>query len=75
MCDHGHHGGGGGGSCARDNVATFEYGAEGMPYNMDNYIDKVKVVTLNELVEGSGASVFKPWEERRDRWVVLVCSD
>jgi len=72
MCDHGH---GGGGHCARDNVATFDYAAEGMPYTMDSYIDKPKVVVLNELMEGTGASVFKSWEERRDRWGVIGGSE
>ncbi len=66
MCDHHHNGGGGGGACSRD-VAQFDYGAEGLPYTMDRYIHKEGVRTLNESREGSGASVFKSWDEHKDR--------
>lgn len=30
-------------------------------------IDIARVQCLNELAEGSGVTVFKPWEERLDR--------
>lgn len=37
-------------------------------------IDIARVQCLNECVEGTGATVFKPWEERLDRTKVLTRS-
>lgn len=34
-------------------------------------IDTEKLQCLNEAVEGSGRTIFKPWEERFDRNKVL----
>lgn len=45
---------------------------KGMVYNMDNYIIKEKVVVLNETVEGSGVKVFKTWDNRLDKFIVLI---
>lgn len=39
----------------------------GVSYNLYAKIDKDRVQCLNELEEGSGAKVFKTWEERLDR--------
>lgn len=50
MCDHGH--GHGSGPCA-SSVANFDYGAAGVQYMMNSYIDKDKVLVLNEAVNFS----------------------
>ncbi|EGI64509.1 PREDICTED: PITH domain-containing protein CG6153 [Acromyrmex echinatior] len=39
----------------------------GISYNLFEKIDKDRVECLNEHEEGSGAKVFKTWEERLDR--------
>jgi len=39
----------------------------GVSYNLFEKIDKDSVECLNEHEEGSGARVFKTWEERLDR--------
>lgn len=39
----------------------------GISYNLYEKIDTDKVQCLNEHEEGSGARVFKTWEERLDR--------
>lgn len=39
----------------------------GVSYNLYEKIDKDRVECLNEHEEGSGAKVFKTWEERLDR--------
>lgn len=39
----------------------------GVSYNLYEKIDKDRVECLNEHEEGSGAGVFKTWEERLDR--------
>ena len=69
MCSHGHggNGGGGGGGACADHAAAFEHYEHGMQYNMDKFINKAKVVVLNEAVEGTGVTVFKTWDERLDK--------
>ncbi|XP_047987583.1 PITH domain-containing protein GA19395 [Leguminivora glycinivorella] len=39
----------------------------GIQYNLYEKIDKENLQCLNETVEGSGKTVFKPWERRLDR--------
>ena len=39
----------------------------GIQYNLYGKIDTQNVECLNECEEGSGATVFKPWEDRLDR--------
>lgn len=39
----------------------------GIQYNLYEKIDKDNVQCLNEIVEGSGKTVFKPWNKRLDR--------
>jgi len=39
----------------------------GISYNLFEKIDKDRMECLNEHEEGSGAKVFKTWEERLDR--------
>ncbi|KHN84854.1 PITH domain-containing protein [Toxocara canis] len=63
MCSHGH---GHGGGCEQEYTPVVQ-GAEGVLYTMNHHIDLDKVVVLNETVEGSGAKVFKDWENRMDR--------
>lgn len=36
----------------------------GVQYNLYGKIDKNGAECLNEFIEGSGISVFKPWEDR-----------
>lgn len=38
----------------------------GIQYNLFEKIDKENLQCLNEVVEGSGKTVFKPWEKRLD---------
>lgn len=38
----------------------------GLQYNLYQKIDKDNVQCLNESVDGSGKTVFKPWEKRLD---------
>lgn len=44
----------------------------GVQYNLYQKIDLQNVECLNELTEGSGVKVFKPWEERLDHTKVRV---
>ncbi|GBP73866.1 PITH domain-containing protein CG6153 [Eumeta japonica] len=39
----------------------------GVEYSLYEKIDKENLECLNELVEGSGKTIFKPWEKRFDR--------
>ncbi|VDK61104.1 unnamed protein product [Onchocerca ochengi] len=54
--------------CANE-VINFERKDEGMRYTINSYIDLQKVVVLNEAIEGSGAMIFKKWEDRLDRTI------
>lgn len=38
----------------------------GVEYSLFSKIDKDNLECLNESVEGSGKTIFKPWEERLD---------
>lgn len=44
----------------------------GIQYNLYQKIDKENLQCLNESVEGSGKTVFKPWDKRLDRVHVSV---
>ncbi|XP_053983319.1 PITH domain-containing protein GA19395 [Hylaeus anthracinus] len=46
---------------------THNEGELGLQYNLNTKIDIENVECLNEYRDGSGATVFKPWEERLDR--------
>lgn len=46
----------------------------GIQYNLYGKIDTQNVECLNECEEGSGATVFKPWEDRLDRNKVAIIS-
>ncbi|KAL3068350.1 hypothetical protein niasHT_030641 [Heterodera trifolii] len=65
MCSHG-HGGAGGGPCSAA-VESFEQHQEGMQYTMERFINKERIVVLNESIDGSGKKVFKRWEERMEK--------
>lgn len=59
MAPHGH----GKHSCdgGHDHDDTPEMGVQ---YSLYSKIDKENLECLNETTEGSGKTVFKPWEER-----------
>lgn len=44
----------------------------GVQYNLYQKIDIGNVECLNEYEEGSGVTVFKPWESRLDRDKVII---
>lgn len=44
----------------------------GIDYNLYEKIDILNVECLNECEEGSGATVFKPWEDRLNRSKVII---
>ena len=73
---HGGHGGHGhshGAGC--DHGAAGKVGEEaGVSYSLYQKIDMNNLTCLNEEVEDSGKTVFKPWESRLDR-VKFVQSD
>lgn len=52
-------------------VTEFEDISEGIHYTMESHIDILKVMVLNETVEGSGAKIFKKWENRLDRTIYV----
>uniref|UniRef100_A0A0R3RH41 PITH domain-containing protein n=1 Tax=Elaeophora elaphi TaxID=1147741 RepID=A0A0R3RH41_9BILA len=56
--------------CANKAV-NFERKDEGMRYAINSHIDLEKVIVLNEAVEGSGAKIFKKWEDRLDRTIYV----
>ncbi|GJQ66837.1 hypothetical protein Trydic_g7869 [Trypoxylus dichotomus] len=56
MPSHGH-------SCEGDNN-HHESPETGLEYSLYAKIDKDNLECLNEAVEGSGRTIFKPWEER-----------
>ncbi|KAK3089541.1 hypothetical protein FSP39_004413 [Pinctada imbricata] len=67
MSGHGHghsHGG-----CEHDH----DHGPEDLSaqYSLYNKIDTEKVQCLNEAEDGSGKTVFKPWEQRLDKEKVV----
>lgn len=65
MAPHGNH------SCEgdHDHQDTPERGIE---YSLYTKIDKDNLECLNEAVEGSAKSIFKPWEERLNFDVVRI---
>lgn len=45
----------------------------GIQYSLYEKIDKENLQCLNEVLEGSGKAIFKPWEERLNFDVVRLC--
>lgn len=45
----------------------------GVAYSLFTKIDLDRVECLNETVDGSGKTIFKPWEERMDNEKVRHC--
>lgn len=44
----------------------------GFQYNLFEKIDKDNLQCLNEAIDGSGKTVFKPWDQRLDRVHVRI---
>ena len=69
MAGHGH------GACghahSNDDLENAERGAE---FSLYLKIDNERVQCLNESVEGSGKTVFKPWDQKTDTEKVLILS-
>ena len=61
---HGHGGGCSHGHSHEDDITDP---ARGNQFSLYLKIDTEKVVCLNETDEGSGKTVFKPWDKRLDR--------
>ena len=53
-----------GGGCNGDHVHQDDTPEMGIEYSLYARIDKENLTCLNERVDGSGKTVFKPWEER-----------
>lgn len=53
--------------CHHDHDHDHDSDELGIQYNLYEKIDKDNLQCLNESVEGSGKTVFKPWEKRMDR--------
>jgi len=65
---HGHGGPNQGGHCACEHDHSDMSDAErGMMYSLYQKIDTANVQCLNEAVDGSAKTIFKPWEERFDK--------
>ena len=64
---HGHsHNHGGGGGC--DHGQAGKEGEEiGLSYSLYQKIDMNNLTCLNEEIEDSGKTIFKAWEDRKDR--------
>ena len=62
MPGHGHSHGHGH-SCEGDSD-SHESPEMGIEYSLYSKIDMENLECLNEAIEGSGKSIFKPWEER-----------
>ncbi|XP_049513583.1 PITH domain-containing protein CG6153 isoform X2 [Dermacentor silvarum] len=67
MAHHHHHHGDGGDPCGGHGGASSQGPETGLQYSLYSKIDLDNVQCLNEIKEGSGKLVFKPWEERLDR--------
>lgn len=65
MCDHNHGGHGHGGCCDHSGDSIDE--TNSAAYSLYQKIDTQNLECLNELVDGSGVKVFKPWSERLNR--------
>ena len=61
---HGHSHGAGGCGHGQAGLNGEEFGIQ---YSLYQKIDLQNVTCLNEEVEDSGKTVFKPWTERKDR--------
>ncbi|KAJ8960991.1 hypothetical protein NQ318_020295 [Aromia moschata] len=68
MAPHGSHG-----KCCGDSH-QHETGEVGIHYSLYTKINKDNLQCLNEAVDGSGKTVFKPWEERLN-FDIFVDSD
>ena len=67
MCDHGHSHG------SHDHGKAGLLGEElGFQYSLYQKIDLENVSCLNEEIEGSGKSVFKAWENRKNKETFVV---
>jgi len=67
MCDHGHSHG------SHDHGKAGLLGEElGFQYSLYQKIDLENVSCLNEEIEGSGKSVFKAWENRKNKEKFVV---
>jgi hypothetical protein len=53
MCDHDH-----------DHNGACDHGDESISFSLYQKINTVNLECLNELTDGTGARVFKPWSER-----------
>ena len=65
---HGH------GGCSGEDHGGHDHGASGLQgeelgvqYSLYQKIDLENVSCLNEEIDGSGKTVFKPWENRKNR--------
>ncbi|XP_050307582.1 PITH domain-containing protein GA19395 [Anthonomus grandis grandis] len=57
----------GSGKCCGDSSHQHEEPEKGIQYSLYTKINMSDLECLNESVEGSGKTVFKPWEERLER--------
>ncbi|ELU18875.1 hypothetical protein CAPTEDRAFT_20036 [Capitella teleta] len=75
MAGHGHSHGCGG--CDHSDELTVSEAELASQYSLFQKIDTFKVQCLNEVVDGSGKEVFKPWDQRLnvDKARVFVESD
>ncbi|KAG7311545.1 hypothetical protein JYU34_002592 [Plutella xylostella] len=57
------------GHCHDEHDHDHDHSSEetGFQYNLYEKIDKENLQCLNETVDGSGKTVFKPWDKRLDR--------
>lgn len=67
MCDHNHPGHSG---CCDHSGDSIEESVASA-YSLFQKINAINVECLNEVVDGSGVRVFKPWSERLDREVYV----
>uniref|UniRef100_A0A023GG31 Putative thioredoxin-like protein n=1 Tax=Amblyomma triste TaxID=251400 RepID=A0A023GG31_AMBTT len=67
MAHHHHHHDDGGDPCGGHGGSSPLGPEMGVQYSLYSKIDLDNVQCLNEVKEGSGKSVFKPWEQRMDR--------
>lgn len=58
------------GKCCGDSQHEHDDPEKGVQYSLYTKINLNDLECLNETVEGSGKTVFKPWEERLNRETV-----
>lgn len=58
------------GKCCGDSSHEHEDPEKGVEYSLYTKINLNDMECLNETVEGSGKTVFKPWEDRLNRETV-----